>query len=277
MAELPEIIVLSRQMSKELTGKAFTSVDVVQEKCLNVPKVTFVRRLKGAKVEGVSNRGKWILVALSGGRHLLVNLGMGADIIYYGPGEKWSEEYQCRFHMDDGSGFTCRFWWFGRLEALGDSELETHKATCDIAPSPLDRAFTLSYLEGICKGRKNIKGILMDQRRVGGIGNVYIHDILFRAGLHPKRLANTLTAGDVANLFAIMRENLSAALKKRGLMYERDFHGRKGAYGMEDYLVAYKEGQPCPVCGTTIAKIKTGGTSSYVCLKCQPAVRPASR
>jgi formamidopyrimidine-DNA glycosylase len=194
---------------------------------------------------------------------------MGADILYYAPGAKWPAEYQCRFEMTDCSGFTRRFWWFGRLEVVDDKDLPAHKATKDIGPSPLDKAFTLEYLQSILKGRKQLKVVLMDQHKVGGIGNVYIHDILFRAGLHPKRLANTLGDADVAALHAIMRENMQAAVRKRGLMYERDFLGRKGAFGMDDYLVAYKEGKPCPSCGGTIVKIRTGGTASYLCEKCQ--------
>ena len=208
MAELPELIVLGRQMQAKLKGKEFDSVHAVQEKCLNVGKAAFAARLKGRRVERVYNRGKWLFVALSGERHLLVNLGMGADILYYAPGKAWPEEYQCRFQMTDGSGFTCRFWWFGRLEAVTDDELAAHKATRDIAPSPLEAAFTVEYLKGILRGRKQVKVVLMDQRRVGGIGNVYIHDILFRAGLHPRRLANTLTDADIERLHGIMRENL---------------------------------------------------------------------
>jgi len=270
MAELPELVVLGRQMLKTLKGKEFASVHSVQEKCLNLGKTAFAKRLKGRRIEGVTNRGKWVFIALSGGRHLLLNLGMGADILYYAPSDEWPAEYQCRFHMTDGSGFTCRFWWFGRLEALDDKELPAHKATNEIGPSPLDAAFTLDYLTGILKARKQIKVVLMDQRRVGGIGNVYIHDILLRARVHPKRPANTLSDADVASLHRIMRENLQAALKKRGLMYERDFFGKKGGFGKDDFIVAYKDGRPCPSCGATILKIKTGSTSSYVCEKCQP-------
>jgi formamidopyrimidine-DNA glycosylase len=257
-------------MLKTFKGKEFASIHAVQEKCLNVDKKAFARRLKGRCVEGLENRGKWIFIALSGGRHLLLNLGMGADVLYYAPGDKWPAEYQCRFHMTDGSGFTCRFWWFGRLEVVDDNELPAHKATNGIGPSPLDAAFTLDSLRGILKARKQVKVVLMDQRRVGGIGNVYIHDILFRAGLHPKRPANKLTDADAAGLHRIMRENLQEALKKKGLMYERDFFGRKGRFGKDDFLVAYKDGQPCPSCGGTILKIKTGSTSSYICEKCQP-------
>ena len=167
------------------------------------------------------------------------------------------------------SSFTCRFWWVGRAELLPDSELAYHKATKDLAISPLDEAFTTEYLREICGSRSQIKNLLLNQRKIGGIGNVYIHDILFRAGIHPQRLANSLESCKIDKLHVIIRENLKDALSKGGLLYEKDFFGEEKGFDREYFLVAYKEGEPCPVCGTTIEKIKTGSTSSYICPSCQ--------
>lgn len=269
MAELPELMVLSRQMNDELKSKEIKSVDVIQEKCLNMEVDSFKDQIIGKTIKKVYNKGKWIFFELTNSYHLLLNLGMGADILYYNLSENSEEEYQCRFNFTDNSGFTCKFWWFGHVDLVSDNELSDHKPTKDIAISPLDPDFTLDYFKKICKGRAMIKNIILNQKKVGGIGNVYIHDILFKAKLHPKKPANSLESSQINDLFQIMVENLKYALDKKGLEYEKDFYGENGEFSRDNFLVAYKEGEKCPDCGKIIEKIKTGSTSSYICPECQ--------
>jgi formamidopyrimidine-DNA glycosylase len=269
MAELPELLILARQMDQELEGREFDSAELLQEKCLNLNPDDFISKIIGKTVIRVYNKGKWIFIQLSDDYHLLLNLGMGADIFFHKPDQELPEDYQCLFNFADGSSFSSRFWWVGRAELIQNQELAHHKATKDLAISPLDGEFTTEYLREICGSRSQIKNLLLNQRKIGGIGNVYIHDILFRAGIHPKRLANTLESCKIDNLYVIIRENLNDALTQGGLVYEKDFYGEEKGFDREYFLVAYKEGDACPVCGTTIEKIKTGSTSSYICPSCQ--------
>jgi len=269
MAELPEIIIFSQQMDEELKSKEFEGVEVVQEKILNMDKDKFTDLVPGKKVIKVYNKGKWIILQLSRDYNLLLNLGMGTDLFYRAVGQEWPEEYQVRFCFTDGTGFSCRFWWIGRAELVSNKELLQHKATKDIAPSPLDSEFTLDYFKGIVKGRSQIKNLILNQKRIGGIGNVYIHDILFRAHIHPQKQANKLDTSQIEELYFIMKEKLQDALLKGGLFYEKDFYGKECGFTQDYFLVAYQEGKPCPECATTIEKIKTGSTSSYICPQCQ--------
>ncbi|MGF7117074.1 Fpg/Nei family DNA glycosylase [Methanobacterium oryzae] len=269
MAELPEIMVLSQQMDKELKSKEFKSIDVVQEKCLNMESEDFKRELIGKTIENVYNKGKWIFFKLSDDYHLLLNLGMGADILYYDSYEDFTDEYQCCFHFTDNSGFTCKFWWFGHVELIKNSELGDHKPTKDIAISPLDPQFTLGYFKSICKGRAGVKNLILNQKKIGGIGNVYVHDILFRAKIDPKTPVNTLNDAQIDNLFETIKENLKKSLDMKGLAYEMDFYGNNGKFSRDYFLVAYNEGEKCPDCSAVIQKIKTGSTSSYICPECQ--------
>ncbi len=269
MAELPEIMVLSQQMNDELKSKEIETVDIIQEKCLNMGSDDFKKHIIGKTIENVYNKGKWIFFKLSGDYYLLLNLGMGANILYYTSPEDFPDEYQCRFHFTDDSGFTCKFWWFGHVELLKDNELGEHKPTKDIAISPLDPDFTQAYFRKICKGRAGIKNMIMNQKKIGGIGNVYIHDILFKAMIHPKKPVNSLDDSEIDNLFEIIKENLKKSLNKKGLAYEMDFYGKNGGFFNDEFLVAYKEGEKCPICSTVIEKIKTGSTSSYICPECQ--------
>ena len=269
MAELPEIMILTRQLSRELKGKEFESVEVTQEKSLNMEKEEFIKNIRLKKVIDTYNKGKWIFLKLSEDSNLLLNLGMGADILYHEAGKELPEKYQCRFQFNDGSGFTCRFWWFGHVEFVTNKELNEHKPTKDIAISPLDINFTEAHFTKLIKGRSQIKNLILNQKKIGGIGNVYIHDILFKAKIHPQRLANSLKSEEISDLYRVMLENLEKALNKGGLAYEMDFYGIKEGCTVDDFLVAYKEGEPCPVCGGIIEKIKTGSTSSYICPECQ--------
>lgn len=268
MAELPEIVILSQQMNKELKSKEFESVDIIQEKCLNMGADEFKKQIIGKTIENIYNKGKWIFFKLSDGYTLLLNLGMGADILYYSKG-KFNDEYQCRLHLSDNSGFTCKFWWFGHVELLKDNELGDHKPTKDIAISPLDSEFINAYFKGICKGRAGIKNLILNQKKIGGIGNVYVQDILFRAKIHPQTPVNTLNESQIDNLFEIIKENLQKSINMGGLIYEKDFYGKNDGFSRDDFLVAYKEGEKCPDCSAIIEKIKTGSTSSYICPECQ--------
>lgn len=269
MAELPEIIIFSSQMDEELKDKEFISAEIIQEKILNMGPDEFAELIPGKKVIKVYNKGKWIFMELSDDYHLLLNLGMGTDLFYHSKDQEWPEDYQIRFSFTDGTGFSCRFWWIGRSELVSNPELAQHKATKDIAISPLDPDFTLEHFKKIIKGRSQIKNLILNQRKIGGIGNVYIHDILFKAKIHPQKQANKLDDAQIENLYEIMIENLSDALDKGGLYYEKDFYAKEWGFTRDYFLVAYNEEKPCPVCGNIIEKIKTGSTSSYICPQCQ--------
>jgi len=270
MPELPEITILAQQMGQQLAGRRLEGADVVQEKCLNLPKDAFCRAISARVVVRSYPKGKWVFTELDGGYHLLLNLGMGAEVRYHAPGSAWQPDYQVGLRFDDGAGLSCRFWWLGYVHLMPSDRLSEHKLTAGLAVSPLDPAFTLEYLAGVLsKSRTAVKTVLLDQRKVAGIGNVYVQDILFRAGLHPLRPGNGLRLREVERLYDSIHAQLEMAISKHGLLYERDLYGQEGGFGMEEYLVAYKEGKPCPVCGTTIAKIKTGSTASYICPNCQ--------
>jgi len=142
--------------------------------------------------------------------------------------------------------------------------------TNKLGVSPIDKRFTLGNLASSLSGRRGaIKGFLLDQKNVAGIGNVYVQDILFKANLHPLRMIQTLTEPEVEALHRSIREVLNQSIRLGGLKYERDLYGRYGKFGPEHFLVGYKTKEPCPVCRTKIVKIKTGSTASYICPKCQ--------
>jgi formamidopyrimidine-DNA glycosylase len=268
--ELPEITVLAGQMGTEIVGKRVSDVQVLNEKCLNMSLGRFRETIVGRRVRSVEPRGKWVFIGLDQGYTLLFNTGMGADVIHFDAGDGLPEKHQIRLTLDDGSGFTVRVWWFCYLHLVPSDGLSRHGLTGGMGMSPLDDGFTLDRFRGLLSGRRGgVKGFLMNQRNVAGIGNVYIQDILFGARLHPLRRINTLSDGEVEALYGSMRAVLGESIGVGGLAYERDFYGRPGGYGKERYRVAYRPGLPCPVCGATIKKIRTGSTASFICPSCQ--------
>jgi formamidopyrimidine-DNA glycosylase len=270
MAELPEITKLSEQMQEILCGRTVKEVILLQEKCSNVAPEELQRRAEGAKIINVRNKGKWIITQLDNGENLLLSLGMGAEVLYLENEKEEPEKYQIKLIFSDGSGYTARFWWFGKLLIASEDELSSEPNTRDIALDPFDERFTYEYFTTLLRGKRTqIKAFLMDQKNVGGIGNMYMHDILFKSGLHPQKKISDMSTQDMELLYRSIQEVLDLSRRKGAFFYESDFFGQKGGFNTEDFLVGYKENEPCPRCGETILLIKTGSTSSYICPACQ--------
>jgi formamidopyrimidine-DNA glycosylase len=152
------------------------------------------------------------------------------------------------------------FWWFGYAHYAPIDELDSHKMTAKLGPNALD--LTADDLRALLKGRRGgIKSFLLNQARIAGIGNFYIHDILFRAKLHPLRAVNAL--------FEAIRQGLQPSIDKGGAWYELNLYGDRGGFLREDILLGYTEDEPCPTCDAPIEKLKTGSTSSFICPHCQ--------
>jgi formamidopyrimidine-DNA glycosylase len=264
MAELPEIYRISTQMKSSLVGKTITGVEVKQPKCLNITTEEFTAALTGARIQDAKYRGKWIFVDTTQGWVLLC-LGMGGEILLVNR-STLPEKYRVIIDFNDQSCLAVNFWWFGYVHFADD--LKKHKMTASLGLNAIDLdAASLGSL--FAKRRGTLKTFLLDQDRIAGIGNFYVHDILFQARLHPLRTIQTLTEQEVHELATAIRDRLQLSISKNGFYYEVDLYGQKGGFGMGDLLIGYKENQPCPSCSTPIQKIKTGSTHSFICPHCQ--------
>ncbi len=264
MAELPEIYTISKQMKTELVAKSIAGAEIIQPKCLNVPPETFIAALRGATVRNVNYHGKWIVIETSHG-WLLLCLGMGGELLLVNR-STLPEKRRAIIDFSDGSCLSINFWWFGYVHFT--DQLSNHKMTRGLGPNAID--LDQISLQTLFNGRKGtLKTFLLDQDRIAGIGNFYVHDILFQARLHPMRTIQTLSEDNVRVLADAIHDRLLLSINKGGFSYEVDLYGHKGGFGMTDLVIAYKENQPCPVCGTTIQKIKTGSTHSFICPVCQ--------
>ena len=256
-------------MDQELRGRRVAEIDVVQPRCLNVSPDEFGQLLVHARVNRVTSRGKWIFVDLEPEATLLLNLGMGGEVLFHRKGKPLPGNRQSAILFDDGCSLSQHFWWFGYVHAVKTVELASHTMTAALGLDPLDDEFTLNAFEKMLIEKKwsTIKTVLMDQKNIAGIGNVYIQDILFAAGLHPLRKTAEVTASERRALYAAIRSQLGHALELGGLAFEKDLYGQPGRF--TDFLVGYREGKPCPTCGTLVQKIRTGSTASFICPHCQ--------
>jgi len=267
MPELPEITNLANQINTHLTGKTIAGIEILQPKCLNIPAEAFVSALTGAQILNACNRGKWILVDTNAG-WLLLNLGMGGEILLT-TRENLPEKRRLIIDFIDGDCLCINFWWFGYAHYAAPEALESHGMVGKLGPNAMD--LTSDDLARLLSGRRGtIKSFLLDQSRIAGIGNAYIHDILFIAGIHPLRRIESLTEVEIVSLARGIREGLLPSLELGGAFYEMDLFGKKGGFQQDQILIGYREGQPCPRCGTPIEKLKTGSTSGFVCPCCQP-------
>ena len=267
MPELPEIISRARGMSAELPGKIISAIEVTQPKCLNVPLAEFKAGLQGARLGKTTCRGKWLFTETNQGWFLL-NLGMGGEI-RLATRSSLPEKYRLLFDFSDESYLTVNFWWFGYAHYVRPDGLASHTMTAKLGPNAVDIS-PAGLLKMTSRQKAGVKAFLLDQKNIAGIGNAYIHDILFMARLHPLRSLTSLSETEVERLAHAIHDSLQSSIDKGGAFYEVGLHGQKGGFSMEDILIGYKEGHACPLCGTTIVKIKTGSTSSYICPSCQP-------
>jgi formamidopyrimidine-DNA glycosylase len=265
MPELPEIAVFARDMQKELTGRTISNIEVLQPKCLNVPVKEFQEALTGARIRGVSAHGKWLKVQTSQG-WLLLGLGMGGEILLTDR-EHRPDKYRLVFDFAGGDCLAINFWWFGYAHYALD--LSEHGMISALGPHFM--SLSRGDFRRLLRGRRGgIKSFLLNQKRVAGIGNVYGQDPLFRASIHPLRKINTLTRDEIDALFEASRETMQESIDLGGSAWELNLYGEHGGWDRSHYLVAYREGEPCPTCGTPVEKIKTGSTSSHICPNCQP-------
>jgi formamidopyrimidine-DNA glycosylase len=266
MPELPEITVLAQQMDEALVGRRFIGVEIEQPKCLNLRPEVFADCVVGQQFERAYPHGKWVVTVTTDG-YVLVNLGMGGEVLLRPGRHDLPEKWRVILDLDGGECLTFSFWWFGSVHWA--DTLESHPQVSKLGIHALDPAFDVNWIESHRKRRVRVKTFLLDQKNLAGIGNMYSHDILFRARLHPQRPLNSLSDDEIVRLVEAVRATLQLGLDKGGSQWEQDLYGKRGHLGMDDFLVGYKEDQACPECGEAIEQIKTGSTTSYICAQCQ--------
>jgi formamidopyrimidine-DNA glycosylase len=274
--ELPEVETIRSRLAPGLTGRRLDSVEIRDPRLTRPePQELVAAALEGERIADVRRRGKYLVVVLESGRHLLVHLRMTGSVLHPAP-EGWESDPHVRavVRLDDGSDVLYRdVRRFGTWDLLEEGELEEYFAARRLGVEPLGRAFTAAELGRALRGRRApVKAALLDQRAVAGVGNIYADEALWYARIHPRSPAGSLGEDEVAALREGVRKALRLGISRQGATL-RDYRGADGRRGrmQREFRVYGREGEPCERCGTPIAKTRVAGRGTWYCPACQAA------
>jgi formamidopyrimidine-DNA glycosylase len=275
MPELPEVETVVRDLRPHLTGRRLASVRASKLALRRPWRPDWNDAVAGRRVEAVRRRGKWIVLDLDQRRSLVLHLGMTGQLTVAAAGEPEQDHTHLVFGLTPG-GRELRFRdvrRFGSASYFADEEqLGAFFAESGLGPEPFDLD-AAEWKRRLAATERCLKAVLLDQRVVAGVGNIYADESLHQARLHPERPANTLTAAEAERLRRALPAVLNRAVEQRGSSI-RDYvggSGLKGAY-QNEFRVYGRAGQPCRRCRTAIARVRLAGRSTHFCPACQEEV-----
>jgi formamidopyrimidine-DNA glycosylase len=272
--ELPEVETIRARLAPALAGRRIERVEIADPRLTRPdPPEAVAATLEGERIVDVGRRGKYLIFEFESGRHLLVHLRMTGNLQHPAEGGLAADPYRrAVVRLDDGSDVAYRdVRRFGTWTLLEPGESEDYLAARRLGSEPLERGFTTAVLAGVLAGRRApIKAALLDQRAAAGIGNIYADEALWRARIHPLRIAGTLTREELGALRKGIRDALAMGIERQGasLRDYRDPRGRRGRM-QDDFRVYGRAGEPCSRCGTPIEKIRAAGRGTWYCPSCQ--------
>lgn len=283
MPELPEVETVRRGLEVRLLGQRFRSVEARRPDLRWPLPPDFSARLRGRKVLALRRRGKYLLVDLGvtsadavpragEGLVLLVHLGMSGRIVIGDGEDEMPQHEHVVFVLEDGTRIRFRdHRRFGAMDLFPPAAEAGHWLLAGLGPEPLEPGFTTAVLRSRLTGRRSsLKAVLLDQRVIAGLGNIYVSEALFRARLSPLRQAGSVGPVRAARLSHAIREVLEEAIAAGGSSL-RDYVDASGELGyfQARFRVYDREGLPCPSCGSTIRRIVQSGRSTFHCPACQ--------
>jgi formamidopyrimidine-DNA glycosylase len=261
LPELPEVETVVRTLRPAIVGRRILNAEFRQARVLIGSAHATARALIGRRIKAIERYGKFIAIRLDRG-WLVVHLGMTGKLLVDAERTKWTHAI---FTLDSGVLHYDDQRQFGRIEY--GAELPGRVAA--LGPEPLE--VSLEEFARRLKGRRSpIKAVLLNQAVVRGVGNIYADETLFRAGVHPKRLAGSLRRDRVAKIYEAMREVLQEAIDSRGSSVSNyvDAEGRKGSFQLS-HRVYQRHGEPCVNCGAEIRRIIVAQRGTHLCPRCQ--------
>ena len=291
MPELPEVETVRRGLAPVLEGRRIAAAEVRRADLRWPFPPRMAARLAGTRVLALRRRSKYLLADLDGGETLIVHLGMSGRLLVSGaplgsfrlavPTPQKHDHVV--LDIEGGARITYNdVRRFGSMDLWPTPELDVHRLLAGLGPEPLGNAFNAAELGRRLAGRAtSIKAALLDQRVVAGLGNIYVCEALWRAGISPLRLAGTLASREVEDLVATVRAVLEDAIAAGGSSL-RDYRRADGELGyfQHAFSVYGRGGEPCARadCDGVVARTVQAGRSSFHCPRCQPAsARPGRR
>lgn len=273
MPELPEVETIVRVLEKSLMGETIKDINLFYKPLLELNSPFPLNVIKGARFESFDRRGKFLIFTFSNGKSWVLHLRMEGKFHLYDkktPFDKhthlWIETEKHQVHYLDTRKFS-------RMAVVDD--LEAYFIEKNLGVEPFSNKFTAKHLyDGIHHSKRAIKSLLLDQRIVVGIGNIYADEILFASKVHPESLGNKITKQKAKELYENTKIVLEAAIKQGGTTV-RSYTSSLNVHGrFQVALNAYGQyGKPCVNCGSILKKTKVSGRTSVYCGKCQKVKR----
>ncbi|MGI6149240.1 MAG: DNA-formamidopyrimidine glycosylase [Limnochordia bacterium] len=274
MPELPEVETVRRTLEPFVLDRTISRVEVLYPRVLqSISPQKFTLALVGNRFTSLTRRGKYLLFTVSTGLVMVVHLRMTGRLVAMSSSEVPREKHTSAVFTFSAGG-ELRFIdqrKFGTINLLPPDRLTEVRGLREMGPEPLGDGFTPAYLARVCEGKKApIKSVLLDQRQIAGLGNIYADESLFAAGIHPMRPAGELRPGEVERLYDAIRTVLTDAVANQGTTF-RDYRTGIGTEGsFQNKLQVYgRKGLPCPNCGQTLQHARVGGRTSHFCPHCQ--------
>lgn len=269
MPELPEVETVRRSLERLIAGASIASVEVREPRLRKPLSADFALTLTGRSVCKVGRRGKYLNIGLDDDRIWLVHLGMTGQLLVSDPQLPLRTHDHVIVTFKDGR--CLRYNDTRRFGVMAVGSTEEIERLMALGVEPLSRAFSVHYLaEHLRRTQRTIKDVLMDQRVVAGVGNIYASELLLRARVNPVRVASTLNQDEIHRIVSAIKAVLREAIRYRGSSISDylDGEGRRGGF-QERFRVYDREGQPCLACTTPIQREMRGGRSTFFCPTCQ--------
>ncbi len=276
--ELPEAHILAEQMNEKLHGKEVASFSLQNHE--KMQRIGFITKdtsafeaLVGGRIESVITRGNVIRVKLSNGMNLILAPEYGGTVLYHKEKSATPEKFHLELHFTDNSRLTVTLKGMGVIQALKDGDLEksyVYRRDFSTVASPMNETeFTFERFSKELSNRNlNIKATLVGKDAViVGLSNSAFQDILFHAGIHPKRKASSLSEKERHALYSAIKLVIEGRIKSGGKSQFQDLHGRPGSY--IPAMGPNMKGKTCTECGAKVEKLSLGGGQVYYCPKCQ--------
>ena len=270
MPELPEVTVISEDVRALAGGKKVVRAEIFRDDVSNVGVEEFPRRLVGRTLRGTGRRGK--ITTLDFGDVVgVVHLVISGRVLRLPEWREPDKIHTAVVEFEGGLVLAFTRLWLGYFDLYEPERVGEHPLISRLGPDPFSEDFSLEYLRDALQRKAAVKGLLLDQSVVAGLGNIYVDEVLFAAGVHPTRKANTLDPEEVEKIHAATRDILGRAIELRGTTFDsyHDAFGETGKF-QHELQVFTRAGEPCPVCGTGIQKLRVAGRGTHVCPTCQP-------
>lgn len=275
MFELPEYVILTRQINETLPGKTIREGNLgnTPHKFVwyNRGHEEFSRLTKGKTVGQARAKGRWLFIALDPGYVLLLG-ECGGKVLYHSPEAKRPPKYHLCLTFEDGSFFTATTQMWGAMELYETGKEQERQYVKGMRPTPIEPEFTFDYFSVLIDAlslaeKRSAKSLLTQDQTIPGLGNAIAQDILFQARLHPKHPTAELNPEQRQNLYQAILSTVREVIDKGGRYDEYDLYNHPGKYVrlMDSKTV----GHPCPECGSKIEKMQYLGGTCYFCPHCQ--------